>query len=154
MMLGDVLDRKEAFLDNKNMYLICPKNRKFSKGVNPWFWSKNQTFVMVCFLLKIGPEMMLGYVLDRKEVFLEDKKMYLICNPWFWSKIRTFFIVCFFLKIGPEMMFEDVLDRKESFLHNKNMYLICPKNGKFSKGVNPWFCSKIRTFFIVCFSWK
>ena len=34
MMLGDVLDRKEAFLDNKNMYLICPKNRKFSKGVN------------------------------------------------------------------------------------------------------------------------
>ena len=35
MMFGDVLDRKEAFLDNKNMYLICPKNRKFSKGVNP-----------------------------------------------------------------------------------------------------------------------
>ena len=30
-----VLDRKEAFLDNKNMYLICPKNRKFFKGVNP-----------------------------------------------------------------------------------------------------------------------
>ena len=36
MMFGDVLDKKkEAFLDNKNMYLICPKNRKFSKGVNP-----------------------------------------------------------------------------------------------------------------------
>ena len=35
MMFGDVLDRKEACLDNKNMYLICPKNRKFSKGVNP-----------------------------------------------------------------------------------------------------------------------
>ena len=35
MMLGDVLDRKEAFLDNKNMYLICPKNGKFFKGVNP-----------------------------------------------------------------------------------------------------------------------
>ena len=35
MMFGDVLDRKEAFLDNKNLYLICPKNRKFSKGVNP-----------------------------------------------------------------------------------------------------------------------
>ena len=34
-MFGDVLDRKEAFLDNKNMYLICPKNRKFLKGVNP-----------------------------------------------------------------------------------------------------------------------
>ena len=35
MMFGDVLDRKEAFLDNKNMYLICPKNRTFSKEVNP-----------------------------------------------------------------------------------------------------------------------
>ena len=35
MMFGDVLDKKEAFLNNKNMYLICPKNRKFSKGVNP-----------------------------------------------------------------------------------------------------------------------
>ena len=34
MMFGDVLGRKEAFLDNKNMYVICPKNRKFSKGVN------------------------------------------------------------------------------------------------------------------------
>ena len=35
MMFGDVLDRKEAFLDNENIYLICPKKRKFSKGVNP-----------------------------------------------------------------------------------------------------------------------
>ena len=33
MMFGDVLERKEAFLDNKKMYLICPKNRKFSKGL-------------------------------------------------------------------------------------------------------------------------
>ena len=35
MIFGDVLDKKEAFLDNKNMYFICPKNRKFSKGVKP-----------------------------------------------------------------------------------------------------------------------
>ena len=35
MMFGDVLDRKEAFLGNKYMYLICPKKLKFSKGVNP-----------------------------------------------------------------------------------------------------------------------
>ena len=35
IMLGDVLDRKEAFLDSKNVYLVCSKNRKFSKGVNP-----------------------------------------------------------------------------------------------------------------------
>ena len=35
MVFGDVLDRKESFLDNKKMYLVCPKNRKFFKGVNP-----------------------------------------------------------------------------------------------------------------------
>ena len=35
MMFGYVLDRKEAFLDDKNLYLICPKNRKVSEGVNP-----------------------------------------------------------------------------------------------------------------------
>ena len=35
MMFEDVLDRKEAFLDNKKMYLVCPRNPKFSKGVNP-----------------------------------------------------------------------------------------------------------------------
>ena len=35
MMFGDVLDGKEAFLDNTNMYLSCPKNWKFSKGFNP-----------------------------------------------------------------------------------------------------------------------
>ena len=35
MMFIDVSHRKKAFLDNKNMYLICQKNRKFSKGVNP-----------------------------------------------------------------------------------------------------------------------
>ena len=33
MMSGDFLDRKEDFLDYKKKYLICPKNRKFSKGV-------------------------------------------------------------------------------------------------------------------------
>ena len=49
MMLGDLLDRKEVFLDNKKMYLICPENRKFFKGVNPWFWSKIRTFLIACF---------------------------------------------------------------------------------------------------------
>ena len=35
MMFGDLLGRKEAFVDNKNISLICRKNQKFSKGVNP-----------------------------------------------------------------------------------------------------------------------
>ena len=33
MMFGDVLDRKEAFLGNKYMYLICPKKTEiFQRG--------------------------------------------------------------------------------------------------------------------------
>ena len=79
IMFGDVLDRKEACLDNKNMYLICPKNRKFSKGVNPWFSSKTPIFFIFLFLLKISPEMMFGDLLDRKEAFLDNKNRYLIC---------------------------------------------------------------------------
>ena len=42
MMLGDVLDRKEALLDKKNVYLICPKNRKFQKGLTHDFGQKFQ----------------------------------------------------------------------------------------------------------------
>ena len=124
---------------------------------------KNSNFFHCLFLLKIGPEMMFADVLDRKEAFLDNKNMCLISpknrkfskgvNQWFWSKIPTFFIF-FLLKIGPEMMFADVLVRKEAFVDNKNTFLICLKNRKFSKGVNPWFRSKIRTFVIVCFYWK
>ena len=73
MMFGDVLDRKEAFLDNKNMYLICPKYRKYSKGFKPWFWSKISNFLHGLSFLKIFPEMMFGDVLDKKEAFLEKK---------------------------------------------------------------------------------
>ena len=65
MRFGDILGRKEAFLDKKNMYLICPKKIDLS--------------LLFVFLLKIGPEMMFGDVLDRKEVLQDNKNMYLIC---------------------------------------------------------------------------
>ena len=69
-MFGDVLDRKEAFPDNKNMYLIGPKNR---------ILVKNSNFLHCLFLLKIGPVMMFRDVSHRKEAFLDNKNMYLIC---------------------------------------------------------------------------
>ena len=50
MMFGDVLDRKEAFLDNKNMYLICPKNRKFSKGLTHDFGQKFELSSLFVFI--------------------------------------------------------------------------------------------------------
>ena len=40
----DILERKNAFLGYKNKKFKKSKNWYFSKGVNPWFWSKNGHF--------------------------------------------------------------------------------------------------------------
>ena len=40
----DILQRKNTFLGYKNMKSKKSKNWHFSKGVNPWFWSKNNHF--------------------------------------------------------------------------------------------------------------
>ena len=40
----DILGRKKAFLGYKNKKFKNSKNWHFSKGVNPWFWSKNGHF--------------------------------------------------------------------------------------------------------------
>ena len=40
----DILGRKNAYLGYKNKKSKKWKNRHFSKGVNPWFWSKNGHF--------------------------------------------------------------------------------------------------------------
>ena len=39
-VIGNVLDRKLAFLDYKNNDLKNSNNLHFSKGVSPWFWPK------------------------------------------------------------------------------------------------------------------
>ena len=54
--------------------------------------------------------------------------------------IFTFF---FLGNIRQENVFYDILERKNSFLGNKNNKLKKSKNWHFTKGVNPWFCSKI-----------
>ena len=40
----DILERKIAFLGYNNKKFKNSKNGHFSKGVNPWFWSKNVHF--------------------------------------------------------------------------------------------------------------
>ena len=40
----DILEQKNAFLSYKNKKFEESKNSHFSKGVNPWFWSKNCYF--------------------------------------------------------------------------------------------------------------
>ena len=91
-----ILERKNAFVGYKNKKERNSKNWHFSKGVNPWFWSKNGHFSM-----------------------------------------------CFFCNLGQEDVFYNILERKNAFLGYKNKKVTKSKNWDFSKGVSPWFLSKI-----------
>ena len=51
-VFGDVLVRKQAFLDNINMDLKRRQNWPFCNGVSPWFWSKIGNFVNLSFYAK------------------------------------------------------------------------------------------------------
>ena len=46
------LEMKEAFEDDKNVNFFKCKKWVFSKGVHPWFRSKNPQFFLVCFSAK------------------------------------------------------------------------------------------------------
>ena len=53
IMLRYGLERKEAFEDDKkNVNFLKSKKWVFSKGVNPWFQSKNPQFFLVSFSAK------------------------------------------------------------------------------------------------------
>ena len=72
-VLYDILEQKNAFLGYKNKMFKMSKNWDFSKGVNPWFWSKNGRFSNFFFLGNIGQENILNDILERKNAFLGYK---------------------------------------------------------------------------------
>ena len=94
--LNDILERKNAFLGNKNKKFKESKNWHFSKAVNLWFWSNIGHFSNFFFLGNIGQENILDDILERKSAFLGYKKKTLKksnnwhfskgVNPWFWFK--------------------------------------------------------------------
>ena len=45
-------EREEAFEDDENVNFLKSKKWVFSKGVHPWFRSKNPQFFLVCFSAK------------------------------------------------------------------------------------------------------
>ena len=128
------------------------KNWHFSKGVNPWFWSKNGHFSNFFFLSNLGQENVFYDILERKNAFLgyKNKKFKKSknwdfskgVNPWFWSKNGHFSNFSFLENIRQENVFYKILERKNAFLGYKNKKLEKPKNWDFSKGVNAWFWSK------------
>ena len=100
-VFGDVLDRKQAFLDYRNIDLKKPQNLHLSKGVSPWFWP-NYEISLSLLLAKIGKENIFGNVLDRKRAFLNYKNIDLQklqnlnffkgVSPWFWPKLVMKFL--------------------------------------------------------------
>ena len=70
----DILEQKNAFLGYKDKKFKKSKNWHFSKGVNPWFWSKNGHFFNFFFLGNIGQENVLYDILEWKNAFLGYKK--------------------------------------------------------------------------------
>ena len=122
-ILNDILERKNAFQGYKNKKFKRLKNCHFSKGFNPWFWSKNGHFSNF-FFRKYRPwKCLLRYSRAKKRL----------------SRLSN----CFFLgNIGQENVFYDILERRNACLGYKNKKFKMLKNWHFSKGVNPWFWSK------------
>ena len=101
----DILERKNAFVGYKNKKFKELKNSDFSKGVNPWLWSKNGHFSNLFFLFNIGQEKVVYDILKRKNASLRDKnkKFKKAKNPhssksWFWFKNGYFSNLFFFFR--------------------------------------------------------
>ena len=65
----DILQQKNSFLGYKNKKFKKTKYWHFSKGVNPWVWSKNGHFFQLFFLAKIGKENVFYDILEPKIPF-------------------------------------------------------------------------------------
>ena len=95
-----ILEQKNAFLGYKKKNSKKSKNWLFSKGVNPWFWSKNGHFSIFVFLCNIRQETIFYDILERKNTFLGYKNKKLKqsknwhfskgVNPMIWSKSGYF----------------------------------------------------------------
>ena len=97
----DILEGKNAYLGSKIKQFKTSKNWHFSRGVHPWFWSKNGHFSTFFFFGNIGKENVFSDILEGKNAFLgyKNKKFKQWknwhfskgVNPWFWSKNGHFF---------------------------------------------------------------
>ena len=86
-LLYDILARKNAFLGYKNKKFKKSQNWPFSKGVNPWYWSKTGHFSNFSFLGNIGQENVFYDILKRENAFLAYKnKNFKKSKNWPFSK--------------------------------------------------------------------
>ena len=106
-MFGDVLVKKQACLDNRNMDFKKRQPWHFFKGDSPWVGQK-VIFFSLSFLSKRDREKVFVDVLDRKEASNDKKNRVLWktqnlnfskgVGPSFSSKISDFFNFVFYAK--------------------------------------------------------
>ena len=152
-MFREVSERKEAFLDYKNIGSNPSPNLPFSKRVGPWFLSKNGHFVNFCFYAKwIKKKCFLNFLKEMKPFW--TIKRCVENNPKFafFQKMEIFFYLLLLCKMEQEKKFWKVFKRKEVFSDYKNMGLKNLLKLHFSNVVSPWLLSKngdFSTFFII-----
>ena len=113
-------------------------------------------FFQLFFFRQDRPGKVFYGILERKNAFLGYKNKKLRkSKKWDFSKgVSLCFLVenwsflhVFILdEIGQENVFYDILVGKNPFLGYENKKLKKLKNWDFSKGVSPWFWSKVRHF--------
>ena len=69
----NIPEQKNGFLAYANNTFRKSKNWDFSKGVNPWFWSKNGHFSMSFFFCNIDQENVFCNFREQKNAFLAYK---------------------------------------------------------------------------------
>ena len=118
----DILQRKSNFLGYKNKKFKKSKNYYFSKGVNPWFWSKKGHFFKIFSLGNTGKENVFYDILEQRNVFLGYKnKKFKTTKSWHFSKgVNPWFLIqkwpSFQGNTGKENVFYDILELINTFL--------------------------------------
>ena len=119
----DILERKNAFLGYKNKNFKKCKNWHFSKGVNPWFWSKNGLFFNFFFRQYRPRKCILWYYRTNKRLSRlkkqKDQKVEKLTFFGFGPKKSHFFQLFFLRNMGQENVFYDNLKPKNAFLGYK-----------------------------------
>ena len=147
----DILEQKNFFLGYKNKKFKKSKHWHFSKGVSPWFWSKNglvfnfffrQYRPRKCILWYYRTNKHLSRLKKQKDQKVEKLTFSKGVNSSFFSKNGHFSNLFFLRNIDRENVFYDILERKNFILGFKNKKFKKLKNWHFSRGVNPWFWSK------------
>ena len=152
----DVLERKNAFLGYKNKKFKNSKNWHFSKGVKPWFWSKNGHFSNFFFLVIEARKMSFTILQNTKTPFqaikLRSSKsrkndiFFKGVNPWFLS-IKCHFFNFFFQSVYAwKTCFTIFWSKKTPFQVIKRRSLKTRKIDIFPKGLTQGVGPKMAIF--------